>query len=86
MWGNPDYKPLFSGEPEAGRLLREISSLSRVDVTPGNTLLIWDEIQFCPEALSVISDFVESDFGFDIIVYIRIVDDNRVYWYWWIIK
>ena len=65
---NPDYKPLFSGEPEAGRLLREISSLSRVDVTPGNTLLIWDEIQFCPEALDVLPDFVESVVGFDIIV------------------
>ncbi|MBO4466340.1 MAG: ATP-binding protein [Bacteroidales bacterium] len=65
---NPDYKRVFFNDPEAGRVLREISSLSKVDVTPGNTLLVWDEIQSCPEALSVISDFVESDFGFDIIV------------------
>ena len=65
---NPDYKQVFLNEPEAGRVLREISSLSKVDVTPGNTLLIWDEIQFCPEALDVLPDFVESDFGFDIIV------------------
>lgn len=64
---NPDYKTLFLNEPEAGRVLREISSLSKVDVTPGNTLLIWDEIHACPDALSVLSDFAESDFGFDII-------------------
>lgn len=65
---NPDYKTVFQNEPEAGRVLREISSLSKIDVTPGNTLLIWDEIQACTEALSVLPDFVESDFGFDIIV------------------
>ena len=65
---NPDYKTVFLNEPEAGRVLREISSLSKIDVTPGNTLLIWDEIQSCPEALGVLPDFVESDFGFDIIV------------------
>ena len=65
---NPDYKKVFNDEPEAGRVLREISSLSKVDVTPGNTLIIWDEIQACPDALDVVSDFVESDFGFDIIV------------------
>lgn len=65
---NPDYKTVFLNEPEAGRVLREVSSLSKVDITPGNTLLIWDEIQSCPEALDVIADFVESDFGFDIIV------------------
>ena len=65
---NPDYKSLFLNEPEAGRVLREISSLSKIDVTPGNTLLIWDEIQQCPEALGVLPDFVESAFGFDIIV------------------
>ena len=64
---NPDYRTLFLNEPEAGRVLREISSLSKVDVTPGNTLLIWDEIHACPDALSVLSDFAESDFGFDII-------------------
>ena len=65
---NPDYKTVFQNEPEAGRVLREISSLSKVDVTPGNTLLIWDDIQACPEALDVLPDFVESDSGFDIIV------------------
>ncbi|MBP5488391.1 MAG: ATP-binding protein [Bacteroidales bacterium] len=65
---NPDYKTVFFNEPEAGRVLREISSLSKVDVTPGDTLLIWDEIQACPDALNVLPDFVESDFGFDIIV------------------
>lgn len=65
---SPDLKTVFADEPEAGRVLRQISSLSKIDITPGNTLMIWDEIQACPEALDVISDFVESDFGFDIIV------------------
>lgn len=65
---NPDYKTVFLNEPEAGRVLREISSLSKIDVTPGNTLLIWDEIHACPESLDVISDFVEAGAGYDIIV------------------
>ena len=64
----PDLKSIFENDPEAGRVLREISSLSKVDVTPGNTLIIIDDIQFCPEALGVLPDFAESQGGFDIIV------------------
>ena len=65
---NPDFRALFSAEPEAGRVLREISSLSKVDVTPDDTLIIFDDIHFCPEALGVLAEFAESGAGFDIIV------------------
>lgn len=64
---NPDFRELFLNEPEAGRVLRQISSLSKVDITPGDTLIILDDIHFCPEALGVLADFAESGFGFDII-------------------
>lgn len=65
---NPGLKDLFVNEPEAHRILREISSLSKIDVTPGNTLIILDDVQYCPGALDIIPDFVESAFGFDIVM------------------
>ena len=64
----PDLKSLFENDPEAAKVLRDISSLSKIDVTPGNTLIILDDIQFCPDALGVLPDFAESQTGFDIMV------------------
>jgi predicted AAA+ superfamily ATPase len=41
-------------------LLLSLSALSGVDITPGNTLLILDEIQDCPAALTALKFFCED--------------------------
>lgn len=43
---------LLRSEKRAESLLRGLSALLSVDITPGDTLLVMDEVQDCPEALA----------------------------------
>ena len=51
---------LIRTERQAERLLRGLSALLAVDITPGDTLIILDEIQDCPEALERLKIFCED--------------------------
>ena len=51
---------LFKSDCNVGILLRGMSALSGVDITPGDTLVVLDEIQDCPEALTALKYFCED--------------------------
>lgn len=51
---------LMKDEMGAEKLLRGLSALTGVDITPGDTLVILDEIQDCPVALTRMKAFAED--------------------------
>lgn len=50
------FKQLF--DPE--RILRGLSALTNVDITPGDTLIVLDEVQDIPEAIEALKSFREQ--------------------------
>ena len=50
------FKPDFNVE----RILRALRSVSGVDITPGDTLIILDEVQEVPEAVESLKYFCEA--------------------------
>ena len=57
---NKDARKVFQQGGSAQQLLQRLSALSGVDITEGDTLLILDEIQDCPEALTALKFFCEE--------------------------
>lgn len=51
---NPVVKEIFSVDFNVERILRALRALSGVDITPGDTLIILDEVQDVPEALEAL--------------------------------
>ena len=50
-------KQVFARDFDIGRILRDLSALSKVDITPGDTLIILDEVQDIPEAIEALKYF-----------------------------
>ncbi len=65
---NPDYASAFSGSLEVDHLIMMLSALLGSEATfiPGETILIFDEIQDCPEARTALK-FFQMDGRFDVI-------------------
>lgn len=65
---NPDYISIFEGSLEIDNLIMMISALlgSTAIFEPGNTIIIFDEIQDCPEARTSLK-FFREDGRFDVI-------------------
>lgn len=57
---NPRMKALFSGDYDINRLILGLKIESGVDIQAENTLLIFDEIQEVPQALSSLKYFYEN--------------------------
>lgn len=57
---NPRMKTLFAGDYDINRLLLGLKIESRVDIQAEDTLLIFDEIQEVPQALSSLKYFYEN--------------------------
>lgn len=57
---NPLVKEIFTADYNIDRILRALRALTGVDITPGDTLLILDEVQDVPEALEALKHFRES--------------------------
>lgn len=57
---NPRMRALFSGDYDIQRLLLGLRIESEVDIRPEDTLLIFDEIQEVPQALSSLKYFHEN--------------------------
>lgn len=51
---------VFSGDFDTARILRSLRALTGVDITPGDTLIILDEVQEVPEAIESLKYFCES--------------------------
>ncbi len=55
-----ELKSVFTASKEPSRIVRELSLYSDVPLVPGKTLLIFDEIQECEEALNALKYFCED--------------------------
>ena len=55
-----EARAVFERGGDIKKLIRELSALAGVDITPGGTLLILDEIQDCPMALTSLKYFCED--------------------------
>ncbi len=53
-------KQVFARDFDIARILRDLSALSKVDITPGDTLIILDEVQDIPEAIEALKYFYEQ--------------------------
>ena len=57
---NPELKSVFTQDFNVDRILRALRALSGVDITPGDTLVILDEVQDIPEAIEALKYFCEE--------------------------
>lgn len=63
----PEYKSLFQENLVVERIVTQISALSGQPIAPGKTLLFFDEIQTCPEAIMSLRFFKEDMPGLHVI-------------------
>lgn len=57
---HPEYKDAFANSKEPERVLKELAIYSAVPLLPEKTLIIFDEIQECEEALNSLKYFYED--------------------------
>ena len=57
---NQTLKDVFSLDFNTDRILRALRALSGVDITPGDTLIVLDEVQDIPEAIESLKYFSEE--------------------------
>ena len=60
---NERLAQLFEYNFDTDRILREITLTRKETITPGKTLLILDEIQECPRAITALKNFCENQIG-----------------------
>jgi predicted AAA+ superfamily ATPase len=65
---NSLIKQLFSQDFDIERILRGLRAITSVDITPGDTLIILDEVQEVPEILESLKYFNEEAPGYHIAV------------------
>ena len=58
--GNEEVTNIFAQDYDMRRILLHLSALTGVDIRPGKTLIIIDEIQECPKALNSLKYFCEN--------------------------
>ena len=56
----PQYVGVFDYNLDPERIVREIAQISGTDITPGETLVFFDEIQECPKAITSLKYFCED--------------------------
>lgn len=57
---NQNAREVFEKGGSTADILMALSAISQVDITPGDTLLVLDEIQDCPKALEILKFFCED--------------------------
>lgn len=57
---NEPAKQVFSGDFDVERILRSLRAISKVDISPGDTLIVLDEVQEIPEAIEALKYFCEN--------------------------
>ncbi len=57
---NPSYKPLFQGDLDVSRIIPQMEAISHEPIRAGKTLLFFDEIQECPQAIMALRFFRED--------------------------
>lgn len=56
----PIYKSLFEKDLDVKRIVPLLSAMSKIQILPGKTLLFFDEIQDCPQAIMALRYFYED--------------------------
>ena len=56
----PSLKELFTQDLDPKRILRELEILFNKHIVPGRTLLFFDEVQMCPDAITSLKYFCED--------------------------
>ena len=64
---NPELTAIFENDYKITRLIESFEILSGVKINPDNTLIIFDEVQECPRALTSLKYFNENAPEYDII-------------------
>lgn len=59
---------VFEQGTSVNEILLSLSAISNIDITPGNTLIVLDEIQNCPKALEALKYFCEDAPDYHIVV------------------
>lgn len=57
---NPKLNAIFEADLDPQRIIQQLQLAARTSITPGKTLLIFDEIQECPKALLALKYFCEE--------------------------
>lgn len=57
---NPEYREFFATTKDVRRIIPNLAMAGGQDILPGETLLILDEIQDCPEVLNSLKYFCEN--------------------------
>lgn len=57
---NPDYAQLFADTKNPRRILQNLSLLTQAPLLPEETLIIFDEIQGCPDVIGALKYFCEQ--------------------------
>jgi len=57
---NSSYAELFEFDFDVNRIIRELEFIHKAKIEPGKTLLIFDEIQECPKAITALKYFCED--------------------------
>ena len=64
---NPELAAVFENDYKISRLIESFEILSGIKINPDNTLIIFDEVQECPRALTSLKYFNENAPEYDII-------------------
>ena len=65
---NLKVREVFEKGESTADIIMALSAISQVDITPGDTLVVLDEIQDCPKALEALKFFCEETPDIHIIV------------------
>ncbi|MBQ7479571.1 MAG: ATP-binding protein [Selenomonadaceae bacterium] len=57
---NPEYRDFFVTTKDVRRIIPNLAMAGGQEITPGKTLLIFDEVQDCPEVLNSLKYFCEN--------------------------
>ena len=57
---NPELREIFKTTKDPRRIMKELSLYTEYPINPGKTLIIFDEIQLCEEALNSLKYFKEN--------------------------
>ena len=57
---NSTYASIFDYDFDVNRIVHELELILKIKITPGKTLLIFDEIQECPKAITSLKYFCEN--------------------------
>lgn len=68
FYGNQVAKDIFEMDFDPERIVNALEAYCNQKITPGNTLIILDEIQECPKALASLKNFYENAPGYHIAV------------------